>query len=336
MAQWDVVVGKIEEILDHPGADRLDIVYWGGTQLVVRKGDYHTGDIGVVAPEKSILPPSVREYYKDKNGDSLLKEGCIVKPHKMRGERSEGVLLPESWLDTALPGWRDIPVGTSVAEQLGITKQESTSLVEGGSEYYWDGNPIKHDVDSIAAVRRHFNIGDDVIITEKIHGSQIVMYWDGSSTRITTKGRSEKNIWLHAEGSGIYGRALENSGIEAVLAEYFAGKEVLLFGEVVPCQKGFSYGKTDPVILLYRVRINGVEVLYNHPELEPFSPIWVPVMYSGPLDSALVDELAKGREGVSGKELHIKEGVVISKLEHGRYVSFKKLNPKYEGEDDIN
>ena len=37
----------------------------------------------------------------------------------------------------------------------------------------------------------------------------------------------------------------------------------------------------------------------------------VPVLYSGPYSKEVVDELTNGKETVSGKELHMREGIVI-------------------------
>ncbi len=44
----------------------------------------------------------------------------------------------------------------------------------------------------------------------------------------------------------------------------------------------------------------------------------VPTLYSGPYDARLVMELAEGRETLSGRAVHLREGVVVRPLQ-GRY-----------------
>ena len=66
--------------------------------------------------------------------------------------------------------------------------------------------------------------------------------------------------------------------------------------------------------------------------------MWVPYEVM-PYNEEPVIASSKGMEGVSGKKLHIKEGVVVEPIyprqsRSGKELIVKVINPKYKGDDD--
>jgi RNA ligase (TIGR02306 family) len=83
------------------------------------------------------------------------------------------------------------------------------------------------------------------------------------------------------------------------------------------------------------VTVNGVTV--PHDEVpEDFKKNWVPIVYDGPFeDIAKLRSMANSKERVSGKELHISEGLVMlpyqeRRAKDGTRLYVKLLNPNYK------
>lgn len=118
---------------------------------------------------------------------------------------------------------------------------------------------------------------------------------------------------------------------------------VQVFAELVPCQGGaWTYGVTGgTTVLVFDVRVNGSSVPYD--KLAPvWGAAWVPVIYRGPFAAEHARGLREGLEQVSGKQLHIREGVVVRpyvdrRANDGRRLALKLINPKYkETGEEIN
>jgi RNA ligase (TIGR02306 family) len=90
----------------------------------------------------------------------------------------------------------------------------------------------------------------------------------------------------------------------------FPTGEVQIFAEVLPVQKGFSYGFQKPSLRIFKVIVNGSILEYN------VLPEWckthfVPILYRGAFILENILGLKEGLETVSGKGLHIREGLVL-------------------------
>lgn len=130
--------------------------------------------------------------------------------------------------------------------------------------------------------------------------------------------------------------------VAARLAEKLGASRVGIFGEVFGAGvQDLSYGadgrseKLGYAVFDVSAEIGG-EVRWLDPAglLEGELPL-VPRLYEGPYDIATVLDVASGRETVSGRELHIREGVVIrpdterySPVLGGRAIA-KAVSPAY-------
>lgn len=347
MAQWQVVADRIT-LYPHPNADSLLLGRVGSFQVVVAQSNgYHDGEVVVFAPERSVLPEDLRLYYTNsETGVSYLAgpEHDRVKRVRLRGEYSEGVTIDPAWVVQRLgvSSLDEVPLDVDLSKALGIVKYEPpipvhmAGDVEPLNERHWH----QHDVELLGIYAEELRAGEEVVVTEKIHGSQTVWYGDGDGTEIvTSKGFSSKGLALKPSNTNVYWRAVRQVGLRDLVQHVYPGRTVQVFGEVIPVQKGFTYGQTAPTLRLFRLLVDGHEVPVTEVP-EPLRVHWAPILFIGPYDRAMVAEFAKGMEQVSGKSLHIREGVVVSpavprRASRGFALYLKIINPKFKDSEEF-
>ena len=115
-------VQYVHDVTSIEGADRIELAHILGWQCVVPKGQFHVGDLGVYFEIDSYLPieDSRYEFLKDMcyKNSSILGEGYKIKTQKMRGELSQGLLLPT----TDFPEIKNPVQGLDVTELLHVRK----------------------------------------------------------------------------------------------------------------------------------------------------------------------------------------------------------------------
>ncbi len=362
MSNWKVSKEKIE-LFVHPNADALELGKVGSYQVVVQKGLYQTGDEVVFAPEKSVLTGLIKSEY-EKYLSGVNKDR--VKAVRLRNEISSGIIIPKF----LVPNFDTYEVGVDVSEDLGITKYEPPIPVHlAGKVKSFDMPHIgNHDCEHANVYVNDLIPGERVVITEKVHGSQFILAHeiDTDRTIVSSKGMLKSGLSLEDEEGNTYWMAAKNDNIVGRIKSSFTEGVVQVFGEVIPVQKGYSYGQTKPTVRLFDVRVNGESVPDDKVPTELFE-LWTPIVYDGTLnliekevvifedesrgirktrtDYILpkeVVDLCKGNELVSGKETHIREGVVlrpyIDRVAKDRTkLRLKIINPAYkETGEEIN
>jgi RNA ligase (TIGR02306 family) len=332
---WKVIRAgiKIRPILD---ADKVELAIVGDYQLVVAKGEYKDGDVVVVAPYKSILPDVFAEPFRKYLAGP---DNNRIKTAQLRGTLSQGVVLPQE----LLPDWvNDVPLGEDISERLGIVKYEAPipSALSGKVEQLEGYDARQFDLEMLA-VNVEELVGQNIIVTEKLHGSQFNGLYLNGQLHVTSKGLIARALRILEDVSNVYWQAVRNDGLEEILSRlYGATNKVHIVGEVVPISgHGMSYGFNKPTIRIFQVKVNDVVLSYDEvpQELKDF---WVPIVYRGPMETVEVDgrlclsrdldSLRNGMETVSGKNLHIREGVVFKIDGHNTGPGFKLINPKYK------
>ena len=348
MADWKVSAERVK-VLPHPGADKLLLLKVGGYQLVASVDTgYEDGDLVVFAPERSIIPEEIRgNYTNSETGFSYLggPHQDRVKRIRLRGEYSDGVTVDPAWVEDRLGmNLGDLGIGKDLSALLGFARYEPP--IPMGMEGVVAPLPphttwTTHDVEQFRIYADQFVAGEDVVITEKIHGSLITAHRKpDTSVLVASKGHAKYHRSLVESESNLYWRAARQEDLFYRIARTpaLAGAEVQVFGEVIPCQKGFTYGITIAATLrLFKVVVDGAEwplsrVRHEAPML---AHLWVPVLYEGPYDPEAAVAMAEGKETVSGKALHIREGVVLApatprRSSEGFPLKLKLINSKYK------
>ena len=116
-----VNVVRIEEILPHPNADTLGIVYIGGYQCVVKKDAYRMGHLALYIQPDTIVPATepFKFLWADREFSGEVPEKYRrITVRRFRKEWSEGLLMPVTDFPALIPYL--YYEGKDVAELLGL------------------------------------------------------------------------------------------------------------------------------------------------------------------------------------------------------------------------
>lgn len=246
MAEFEAKVYRLT-IEEHPNADVLELAVVGDYRSIVRKGQFKTGDLGVYIPEGAVVPDwLIKELGLE--GRLAGKDHNRVKAIKLRGVLSQGLVVPcpcrtlfgvgpfstlkvpmtedefKAWKerggdDVQGTGWVSFAVdeGDVVTDRLGITKYEPPIPVHmSGEVFNAFGMTLKYDIENFKKYPDVLKEGEEVIMTEKIHGTWCCLgYHPDCETRIiTSKGLSAQGLAFkvnEANENNLYLRALDST-----------------------------------------------------------------------------------------------------------------------------
>lgn len=318
------VTAEVLTIHEHPNADALELAQVGLYRAVVAKGAYRTGDTAVYIPEQSVLPADLIEEL-GLTGRLAGGKSDRVKAVRLRGELSQGIVCrPRALAEVDLV--RAAAEGTDFAERLGVVKwvPPIPPTMNGEVEAAPDLLPWV-DIENVQRYPDIFAPGEPVVVTEKLHGSACLLTYvagEGGRVYVSSKGFGSKSLALKEDPRNLYWRAVQGRGVAeaaAALAQRLGARRVGIFGEVFGAGvQDLTYGADGRRESLgYAVFDVSAEIDGEVRWLDPAAALpagelpLVPRLYEGPYDAARVLEVATGRETVSGRALHLREGVVI-------------------------
>lgn len=179
------------------------------------------------------------------------------------------------------------------------------------------------DIENIQRYPDIFRPGEPVVLTEKLHGSACLLTYfaEDGRVQVSSKGFGAKGLALQEDPRNLYWRAVlghDAPAVAAKLAERLGARRVGLFGEVYGAGvQDLTYGADGRRETLgYAVFDVSAEIDGQVRWLDPAAVLdgelpLVPRLFEGAYDAEQVLELASGRETVSGRALHLREGVVI-------------------------
>ena len=309
MSTFEVKVYKAK-VLPHPNADRLDLIQIGDYLSASRKGDIKDGDTVAYIPEKSIVPESLLEEIGLK-GNLAGSNKDRVKASKIRDVVSQGLVYK-----------MDEPVGTDVKDKLGIIEYVPyiPSHMNGD---VWDASPwtIKYDIENIKRYPDTLIANENVVVTEKLHGTWCCIGYHMGTPIVSSKGLSMKGLSLKLNEnnlSNVYVRTFRE--YENYLKTIHNGLDFNVFyvlGEVhgKGIQKKYYYGSAFPIFRVFDVYVgtplDGRFLSWDemhHPRFDGFGK--VPLLYRGGYDKEKITALKDGDSTVPNTA-HIREGIVI-------------------------
>jgi hypothetical protein len=175
-----------------------------------------------------------------------------------------------------------------------------------------------YDVEALKCFRTHFEEGELVCVTEKLHGSNArYVYLDG------TMYAGSHYQWKNPNSSDQFNQALkQNPWIE----EWCRGHEgFILYGEVVGKQKNFHYGCKDGEVKFFAFDIRTPYGTWEKPYMAFHKT--VPVLYIGPFNLETIKTLVDGPSKVPGAN-HIREGIVVNTMVERSVRGVGRLNLK--------
>jgi len=350
MSDWQPQVVLIEKVEKHPDADALDVcTVLGDYPVITKRNEYAAGSLAGYLPIDTIVPdvsmfhflcPKITEKYEEIEGDTIVtktrvigpkfpvgsvpEKNRIIKAKKIRGIYSQGMLVS---LDT-IPAYHPVFLwkpGDPIVSPLQLTKweEEEEENLPGlkktrgtNAEKAPSGWSIPHyDIDGIRKYVECLGEDEEIVLTEKIHGSNAAFSHDG--TRLWVKSR---NYYKKMDEDDMWWDVALRYDLENKLAQ---APHLVFFGEVYGQVKKFRY---DTVIedgrlmtkirffdvwdtrlmryMNYQERLNMLNVL----GLDP-----VPELYRGPwLGKEKMYPFAEGMTTLGGR--HIREGWVLNTL----------------------
>lgn len=343
------VTAEVLTVHEHPNADALELAQVGLYRAVVAKGVYRTGDAAVYIPEQSVLPAGLIEEL-GLTGRLAGSASDRVKAVRLRGELSQGIVCRPvvlAGVDLA----RAAVDGTDFAERLGIVKwvPPVPPTMDGDVEAAPELLPWV-DIENVQRYPDIFTPGEPVVLTEKLHGSACLVTYVADEERVyvSSKGFGAKSLALKEDPRNLYWRAVRGHGVAEVaarLAARLGARRVGIFGEVYGAGvQDLAYGADGRretlgyAVFDVSAEIDGSVRWLDSAELLGALggelPL-VPRLYEGAYDIDRVLGIATGRETVSGRELHLREGVVIraaaerySPVTGGRAIA-KAVSPAY-------
>lgn len=340
------VTAEVLTVHEHPNADALELAQVGLYRAVVAKGEYRTGDTAVYIPEQSVLPAALIEEL-GLTGRLAGSNADRVRAVRLRGELSQGIVCrPKALAGVDLA--QAALDGTDFAERLGIVKwvPPIPPTMDGDVESAPDLLPWV-DIENIQRFPGIFEPGEAVVLTEKLHGSACLLTYfaEDGRAQVSSKGFGAKSLALKEDPRNLYWRAIRGHGVPeaaARLAERLGARRVGIFGEVFGAGvQDLTYGADGRretlgyAVFDVSAEIDGVVRWLDPAELLDGELPLVPRLHEGPYDIERVLEIASGRETVSGRGLHLREGVVIrpaaerySAVTGGRAIA-KAVSPAY-------
>lgn len=318
MASFEVNVKTIE-VLNHPNADKLDLAKVDGYMSIIPKNKYKTGDKVVYIPEQSIVPDNIIKEL-GLEGKLAGKQKNRVKAIKLRGILSQGLIYPSK------DEWE---VNQDVKDELGIFKYEPPipSTLSGEVES-WDGR-LSFDVENYKKYPHLIKDQEEVVLTEKIHGTCTLISYVPEDLRkdtmldgkfaVISKGLSKQNLFFkdtkENREKNVYLMATSQVIKDALEKTFKESKDIVtLLGETFGKVQDLRYGCDGRVDF----RAFGLKVGSDYLGIKDFLLFCkenniphVPVLYQGPFSQEVLDKYTDGKEQVSGQELNIREGVVI-------------------------
>lgn len=367
---FKVPLTTIVSLAPHANADRLEIATVYGFQVIVKKGLYKPGDAVVYIPIDSILPEWLElklfPMVKDPTTGVMMKapfslHGGRVRQVRIRKLASQGMIV--NTMDVAAKvNFKKARIEDDLSEALEVTKYEPP--VKGQNIQGKDKqrnktyeHPLFHKyngLDNIKWFASAFGEGEEVIIQEKLHGTNarasVLPYRTNTLWRKIKKILKLAPAYEQCYGSNNVQKAVGNlkkavteaeravAGnkgsfySEDVWGSTFKALDVFsklklnetVFGEICGpgIQDNYNYGLTEHKFFLFDVKIlqpDGSQSWMKPEDVEAFAKErgfdMVPVLYRGPYDKERAYALTTG-PSVYDPKTKVREGIVIKAKEN--------------------
>jgi RNA ligase (TIGR02306 family) len=345
---------NVDDAFKHPDADRLTIVKIRGYSCISNLTSdgsprYKANDLVVYIPEGAVVPEWLlkkMDFWDGEKGILAGSKGDRVKAIKLRGIVSQGILYPviNGAIETSDGSLRNVTLGENVAEFLGVKKYEpiipssmSGEVTNLGTEY-----TLKFDIENIQKYPNVFADGEEVVFTEKLHGTFCGLAVNGS---LQNDNLVEGKFYAFSKGLGAQGLVFKDNEANAhnvyqktlraylpqlkQCAEYVDSNSTLfVLGEVYGSGiQDLNYdGVTEIKFRFFAVAVKsfGTVNYLSESQLEQFTKVFdrVPVLYRGPFSMAKVNELKNGKTTIGS---NIREGLVITPVVERQCVEFGRV-----------
>ena len=355
MSEWFPQVVKIEKIEKHPNADNLSICYvLGDYPVIIKTGQYNVGDLVGYVLIDSIVPDTEQFYflcpqaYEKYEEDSEIKtrplgpkypvgsvpeKNRIIKAKKIRSIYSMGLLVdcPEGMNE-----------GDSIVDYFGLKKwveEVDDDVVFANAKHKNKGanaakpptgwNILYYDVEGIRKYLNCFLPNEEIVLLEKINGSNSGFCFDGNKLWVKSR-----NYYKRTDEADLWWDAALRYDLENRLSKF---PMMVFYGELTGTVKRFRYdaeiinGSLQTKLYFFDIYdVSKSRYLDYEDSISIIKEVGlnpVPEIYKGPwLGKDVMYPLAEGKTLTGGN--NIREGWVMKPLKE-RFES--RLGGRWQG-----
>lgn len=342
-----VSVCKIDQVLPHPNADKLEVGVIKGWNVVIPKDQLHAGDMIVYFPPDTLVPEAlgaslgVNKYINPKNGFGR------VRAIKLRGHASHGFSAKVDDVKAYLPTI-EFKEDENIAEKLGCKKWEPEEPKQPGPKggKTVKSSPLLTKYTDIQNFRHHPSVFEEdelVVVTEKIHGSNLrsallfnesKRWWKPwtwlQKTYVLSCGSN--NVQRSIDEGGIYNIAIKDPKMVAMLRYIWEKKDpkknIIVYGEVFGSNiQDLKYGRAEPDYVIFDISVDDVyqDWSYLRSMCTMFNIPTVPELYRGKFNMDKIKSLVSGNTFLMDKDAHMREGIVIKPEKEGVWNNGRKI-----------
>lgn len=326
-------IRKIDALRPIVGADAIECAIVGGWTCVVKKGEYTAGDLAVYCEIDSFIPTAIAPFLTKPGHYAKTFEGVEgerLRTVKLRGQLSQGLLLPLSMLNMGNSASFE---GLDVSFPLGIVKYEAPVPAELAGEVKGMFPSVipKTDQERIQNLSAELEVWKTENlsweVTEKLDGTSMTVYViDGEvgvcSRNLDLKRNPDNSLW----------RAALKYDLEEKLK--IAGCNIAVQGELIGNGiQGNKYKMRDQDFYVYDIYDINDGRYYTPAERKAFIEVFglnhCPVLHRATELLISVESLLALAEGksVMGTVGCEREGLVFKCNE--KSVSFKAISNKF-------
>ena len=320
-------IRKIDAVLEHTNADRLGIYVVDGWKVIDGKNRYQVGDTVIYCEIDSFLP--IQDDFEFLRKSSYKKmghlEGFRLKTIRLRGELSQGLLMPTSVLPKDYT-WS--AMGEDVTELLGIIKYERPipASLAGVVKGDFPSFIRKTDEERIQNIPYDELKQNSYIVTEKLDGSSWTAYVKDGEVGVCSRNLE----LLEDEANSLWGMVRDYGLKEKLIA---LNRNIALQGELIGPKIQSNLYK----LLKVDVRIFKAWDIDNHKHLDidevlelssSLGMATVPILKKGFQLPSTMDEALAFADGISQLHETNREGVVLY-AENNPDVHFKIISNRF-------
>jgi RNA ligase (TIGR02306 family) len=300
MSTHEAKVVRIKEINTHPNADSLEITTIYSYPCCIRKDQFKVGDLAVFIEPDTLVPVEKEcfSFLAPKAKDGYAR----ISAMKLRGYSSFGLLIK------ADPNFVE---DQNVFKELGLKhwEPEIKCSIQDAQASAPNVYHVKYDMESYRKYSNVIQIGEEVEISEKLHGASARFVFTNGVFHV-----GSHNTWKKFNENNLWWSAALNINLEEKVKQY---PDHVFYGEAYGNVQNLRYGHTKnqkPSLAFFDIMHNGQFLSPKQTQqiCKELDLPHVPILFEGPWEPNLM-ALADGKTTISGAD-HIREGCVIKPL----------------------
>jgi len=346
----------IDDVRKHSNADKLEIATVGGWSIVVGKGEFSKGSIAVMFEVDAMLPIDNPAFAFLAGRNERLVDGkpyARIKTMKLRGELSQGLLLP---VDSVGVDATTLLVDDDMTEALDVIKYEPAQpkVLAGNAKGNFPVFIPKTDQERVQNIKRAYEdavaSGELFEATYKLDGSSFTAYVTGQGSGRFDNGDADvciaedvvvgvcsRNLELKIDDSNVdnmFVQTFFKYNLPVKLESFLAatGRQIAVQGEMVGPGIQNNFEGLDEVELyiydIFDIDRQGYVCADERVEIcKQLGLQMVPVFDSPMRLPQTIEEVLALADGPSGLKGKYREGLVFKSL--SRDFSFKVISNRY-------